>query len=97
MPQSMVPCYLETDVKSYDTSHSLMAPVFVNGSCTPWAPRDEPCEVGAHVQYAVDVATTEHVAKTIHFAKERNIRLVIRNTGHEYAATGSILQAWTEP
>lgn len=62
-----------------------MAPVYANASCSPWAPRDEACKVGAYVSYAVNVSTAEDVVTTIGFAKLHNIRLVVRNTGHEYA------------
>ncbi|KAJ4417528.1 hypothetical protein N0V82_006087 [Gnomoniopsis sp. IMI 355080] len=61
-----------------------MVPVFTNNSCSPWADRESPCEIGAYVQYAVNVSTTEHVTKTINFVHRKNVRLVIRNTGHEY-------------
>lgn len=64
-----------------------MAPVYANHSCSPWSPRDVACDVGAYVQYAINVSTAEHVAKTIRFAREKNIRLVIRNTGHEYVSS----------
>lgn len=60
-----------------------MAPIYANNSCTPWSPREEPCTVGAYVPYAVNVSTAEDVKTTIRFARNHNIRLVVRNTGHE--------------
>jgi FAD/FMN-containing dehydrogenase len=54
--------------------------------------------MGNYVRYAVKVAGPEHIAKTIRFADERNIRLVIRNTGHDYMgrSTGAGgLAIWT--
>ena len=61
-----------------------MAPFFANRSCDVWTPREWPCEMGNYVEYSVNVSEPAHISKCIAFAKERNIRLVIRNTGHEY-------------
>lgn len=72
-----------------------MAPVYANYSCSPWADRASPCELGAYVQYAVNVSSLEHVVATIDFVRANNIRLVIRNTGHEYATFLQILRRAT--
>ncbi|KAF3001074.1 hypothetical protein E8E14_001248 [Neopestalotiopsis sp. 37M] len=61
-----------------------MAPFFANQSCDPWQPQSRPCELGNYVAYAVDVAGVEDVQATIAFARDKNIRLVIRNTGHDF-------------
>ena len=61
-----------------------MAPFFTNNSCSPFTPEQSPCLIGTYVDYAVDVASPEHVAKTTMFCIKHNIRLVIRNTGHDY-------------
>lgn len=86
------------------SSSSPMAQFFSNGSCNPYTAPTEPCVVGALVQYAVNVSTaslTESIADyqaTLAFTSERNIRLVIRNTGHDYLgkSTGAgALALWT--
>lgn len=59
-----------------------MAPFF--GSCDPFYPSSEPCTIGNLVQYAVNVSKPEHVTETLKFAKQYNIRFVVRNTGHDY-------------
>jgi hypothetical protein len=85
-------------VSSYESSSSVMAPFFANQSCDPFQPRDRPCELGNYVRYAVDASGPEHVQKTIAFAAQKNIRLVIRNTGHDYLgrSTGAgSLAVWT--
>ncbi|KAJ7270498.1 hypothetical protein C8J57DRAFT_1435497 [Mycena rebaudengoi] len=51
--------------------------------CDPFDPRETPCQVGAYVQYVVDVTSIDHVIKTIQFVKAHNIRLVVKGTGHE--------------
>lgn len=50
------------------------------------------------MSYAVDASGAEDIAATLAFAKERNIRFVIRNTGHDYLgrSTGAgALSVWT--
>lgn len=36
------------------------------------------------MQYAVNVSKPDHVAETLKYTKQHNIRFVIRNTGHDY-------------
>jgi hypothetical protein len=75
-----------------------MAPFFANQSCDPFQPRERPCELGNYVRYAVDASGPEDVQKTVAFAARKNIRLVIRNTGHDYLgrSTGAgSLAVWT--
>lgn len=69
-------------VVSYESSSSVMAPFFANQSCDPFQPRERPCELGNYVRYAVDASGPADVQKAIAFAASKNIRLVIRNTGH---------------
>ncbi|KAF7349739.1 Fad binding domain protein [Mycena sanguinolenta] len=61
-----------------------MNPVFVNKSCDPFDPPETPCRIGAYVQYAVNVTSSDHVIKTIQFVKQHNIRFVVKGTGHDY-------------
>ncbi|KAK5995366.1 FAD-linked oxidoreductase ZEB1 [Cladobotryum mycophilum] len=80
------------------SSSSVMAPLFANQSCDPFRSRDSPCTLGNYVSYAVNVSTTDHIAATLKFAEEHNIRFVIRNTGHDYngRSTGAgALAVWT--
>ena len=81
------------------TSHSPMASFFANESCDPFAPPDAPCSVGSYVQYAVRATSAYDYQVTLAFAQAHNIRLVIRNTGHDYLgkSTGAgALALWTQ-
>lgn len=60
-----------------------MQPYFANQSCDPFTSQSTPCELGNYVVYSVDVAKPEHVATALQFAQEKNIRPVVRSTGHE--------------
>ncbi|GFN20584.1 hypothetical protein AtubIFM55763_005690 [Aspergillus tubingensis] len=82
----------------YTSSSSVMAPWFANGSCDPFHPIDKPCTMGNYIDYAVNVSTPAHISATLRFADTHNIRLVIRNTAHDYngKSTGAGgLGVWT--
>ncbi|PYH45020.1 putative isoamyl alcohol oxidase [Aspergillus saccharolyticus JOP 1030-1] len=81
-----------------DTSSSVMQTYFANQSCDPFTAVSRPCLLGNYVNYAVNVSTSDEVVAAIKFAKTNNIRLVIRNTGHDYLgrSTGAgSLAIWT--
>ncbi|KAF2715312.1 hypothetical protein K504DRAFT_497184 [Pleomassaria siparia CBS 279.74] len=52
--------------------------------CNPFLPPQSSCTLGNYVSYAVKVQTVADTPKTLAFAQDNNIRLVIRNTGHDY-------------
>ncbi|KAI8935079.1 hypothetical protein NX059_007674 [Plenodomus lindquistii] len=66
-----------------------MAPFFTNDSCNPFMPKNAPCVVGAYVQYAVAAHDASDYKATIKFTQDHNIRLVIRNTGHDWLGKSS--------
>jgi hypothetical protein len=61
-----------------------MAPFFANQSCDPFQPRDRPCELGNYVRYAVNASKPSNIQRAIAFASSKDVRLVVRNTGHDY-------------
>lgn len=75
-----------------------MAPFFANQSCDPFTSKENPCRYGNYARYAVNVSNADDIAATLAFAKKKDIRLVIRNTGHDYlgrsTGAGSI-SIWT--
>lgn len=75
-------CCAILTVSSYESSSSVMAPFFANQSCDPFQPRERPCELGNYVRYAVNASGPADIQRAIAFAASKNIRLVIRNTGH---------------
>ncbi|KAK1139768.1 hypothetical protein N8T08_011164 [Aspergillus melleus] len=68
----------------YESSSSVMAPYFANNSCDPFHPPGKPCTLDNYVVYAVNASTPEHVTRALQFVRDHNIRLVVRNTGHDY-------------
>lgn len=83
----------------YSSSSSMMERYWGNQSCNPFATRDQTCaNLGNFVSYAVNVSDTSHIVTAINFAKKENVRLVVRNTGHDFLgrSTGrGALAVWT--
>ncbi|KXG50411.1 FAD-binding, type 2 [Penicillium griseofulvum] len=77
---------------------SIMMPVFQNGTCDPFHPQSDPCQLGNLVQYSVNATTTAHVQEAVRFAARNNLRLVIKNTGHDFlgrSTSAGALGLWT--
>ncbi|KAI1431256.1 FAD-binding domain-containing protein [Xylaria sp. CBS 124048] len=82
----------------YPTSSSPMAYPFSNNSCNPFVDPDVACTIGYYVAYAINVTEPAHVQAGINFSNKHNVRLVVRNTGHDYLgrSTGAHgLAIWT--
>ncbi|KAI8634142.1 FAD/FMN-containing isoamyl alcohol oxidase MreA [Xylariaceae sp. FL1651] len=80
------------------SSSSPMAYIHSNNSCNPFLTPDTPCTLGNHVTYAINATSTTDFQTGIKFARDHNVRLVIRNTGHDYIgkSTGAhSLSIWT--
>lgn len=60
-----------------------MAPYWQNQSCDPFTAESTPCRLGNYVDFSVNVSSASDVVAGLKFAEEKNIRLVIKNTGHE--------------
>ncbi|KAI4858739.1 FAD-binding domain-containing protein [Hypoxylon rubiginosum] len=87
--------YPETHLPS---SSSPMAYTFSNNSCNPWLDPASPCTLGFHVAFSVNATSTSDFQAAIKFTREHNVRLAIRNTGHDYLgkSTGAhALSIWT--
>jgi hypothetical protein len=56
------------------------------------------CSLGRLAPYYVDVRTPSHISAALKFAKEHNIRISIKNTGHDFngrSAVPNSLAIWT--
>ncbi|KAI0457467.1 hypothetical protein F5B21DRAFT_521315 [Xylaria acuta] len=76
----------------------FLAPYFQNQSCEPFTTQEKPCELGNYARYSINVSTVSHVQAGIRFAREKKIRLTIKNTGHDLLgkSTGKgALSLWT--
>ncbi|KAE8351821.1 chanoclavine-I synthase oxidoreductase protein [Aspergillus coremiiformis] len=54
-----------------------------NETCPIWGSSETPCHQGRVSRYAVTVRSAQHVQDAVLFARQYNLRLVIKNTGHD--------------
>ncbi|GIJ91039.1 hypothetical protein Asppvi_010004 [Aspergillus pseudoviridinutans] len=76
--------------------------IYTNNSCVPPGvagyTEGRGCSIGALPQYIVNATTEEQVAKAMRWASERDIRIVVKGTGHDLSgrSTGAYsLSIWT--
>jgi hypothetical protein len=67
-----------------DIPAEFSSPVFQNRTCDLFTPREQSCELGNYASYVINVTCAQDVIAGINFAKQYNVRLVIKNTGHDY-------------
>ncbi|KAI1155668.1 FAD binding domain-containing protein [Nemania diffusa] len=83
-----------------DDPTSINAILFQGTTCVPGVvnPFATHCTLGSYPTLSVNVSTVAHVQLAINLARNLNIRLVIKNTGHDFGAksTGAgSLSLWT--
>jgi hypothetical protein len=86
---------------------SIRSVLFQGMSCMPpaFAPSflstnstSKTCALGAYPDFVVKATDVAQIQKAINFAREHNIRLVIKNTGHDFGAKSvgkGALSIWT--
>ena len=76
-----------------------MSPFFTGNTCLPTSsPTSSKCTLGGYPVYAVDATTVRDVQAAVNFARNSNIRLVIKNTGHDFSgksAGAHSVSVWT--
>ena len=78
---------------------SMMSPLYQGRTCLP-NPRstNATCTVGGYPSYAVNVTNVAQMQLAVNFARNANIRLVIKNTGHDFngkSGGAGALGIWT--
>lgn len=61
----------------------FLALYFQNNTCTPFTPSSTRCVLGNYASYSIDARSIDDVRAGISFSQKHNIRLVIKNSGHE--------------
>ncbi|KAI0102989.1 FAD binding domain-containing protein [Nemania sp. FL0031] len=87
--------YIHTDDPTSINAILFQGTTCVPGVVNPWA---EHCTLGSYPTLSVNVSTVSQVQLAINLARNLNIRLVIKNTGHDFGAksTGAgSLSLWT--
>lgn len=77
---------------------SVMWPTYQGRTCMPTDDPTDSCTLGAYPNYVVNVTNVAQIQLAVNFARNTNIRLVVKNTGHDFngksAGAGS-LSIWT--
>ncbi|XXH00963.1 hypothetical protein Hte_007314 [Hypoxylon texense] len=57
---------------------------FTNDTCRPTDNPSESCTLGYYGVYVIMAKSRDHIKAGVDFARENNLRLIIRNTGHDF-------------
>ncbi|KAM0144467.1 hypothetical protein ACHAO1_000226 [Botrytis cinerea] len=65
---------------------NIMSPYWLNNSCSPFLGSNTSsiCALGNLASFALNVSSASDVIAALKFARENNIRLTIKNTGHDF-------------
>jgi hypothetical protein len=83
---------------SYTQPGGTLWPFWSNMTCAPTDDPDGPCTIGRLPVYTIDATKPEHVQAGVNWARNHNIRLVIKNTGHDFQGKSlgaASLSIWT--
>jgi hypothetical protein len=90
--------WLSSDLHMADPT-SIMLPLYEGRSCLP-SPYNytSSCKQGGYPTYAVNISTVAQIQLAVNFARNLNLRLVVKNTGHDFNGKASgkgALAIWT--
>jgi hypothetical protein len=80
---------------------SAMFPLYQGQTCMPPSlapPNVTDCTLGGYAAYSVAVTCVAHIQLALNFARNTNVRLVVRNTGHDFndkSVGAGALSIWT--
>lgn len=75
-----------------------MWPLYQGRTCLPTNDTSANCTLGGYPSYAVNVSTVAEIQLTANFARNNNIRFVVKNTGHDFngkSAGAGAVSVWT--
>lgn len=78
--------YADTNMcDSADQQITNMWTFYTNHTCNPSASaRSQTCTLGHLPEFVIMAKTAAHIKAGVDFARENNVRLLIRNTGHDF-------------
>ncbi len=78
---------------------SAQFPLYQGRTCMPTDdPSSSNCTLGGYASYSVAATKVSHIQLALNFARNANIRLVVRNTGHDFgdkSIGAGALSVWT--
>ncbi|KPM34260.1 hypothetical protein AK830_g12319 [Neonectria ditissima] len=78
---------------------SVMSPLYQGLTCQPSEDPAGSCSLGGFPSYVVDAQNVAHIQLAINFARTLNLRLVVKNTGHDFngrSVGAGALSIWTK-
>ena len=81
-----------------DDPTSVMWPLYEGLTCMPTDTPSANCTLGGFPSYAVAVTNVAQIQLAVNFARNANLRLVVKNTGHDFngkSAGAGALSIWT--
>lgn len=77
-----------------DLPESIGSPVYANNSCLPPGAtgytNSSGCHLGGYPSYVVNATSDKQIAEAARWASKRNIRIVVKGTGHDLAGRYSL-------
>ncbi|KAH9859681.1 hypothetical protein IAQ61_011462 [Plenodomus lingam] len=89
--------FTTTDIHTNDPT-SIMWPLYQGRTCLPTNDPNGTCTLGGYPSYSINVENVAQIQLGINFARNLNLRLVIKNTGHDFLGKSSgagALNLWT--
>ncbi|KAJ0365518.1 hypothetical protein COL154_004373 [Colletotrichum chrysophilum] len=83
---------------SFQDPVNVMSPYWLNNTCSPYTSQNASCILGNIASYAINVSSVSDVVAGLEFARQNNVRLSIKNTGHDYIGRSNgegSLALWT--
>lgn len=77
---------------------SIMSPLFQGASCLPIDDPTKTCTIGGYPYYVIKATSVFDVQVAVNAARNLNLRLVVKNTGHDFSGKssgGNSLSIWT--
>ncbi|KAF9523813.1 FAD/FMN-containing isoamyl alcohol oxidase-like protein MreA [Crepidotus variabilis] len=81
-----------------ENPNSIMSDWLTGATCPPTTNTNGTCLQGGYPVYVVNATTAKHIQAAVNFARNNQIRLVIKNTGHDWigrSAGAGALSVWT--
>jgi len=89
--------FTTSDLHTSDPT-SMMWPLFQGRTCMPTDDPSGTCTLGGYASYSINVENVAQVQLGVNFARNMNLRLTVKNTGHDYIGKSSgagALNIWT--
>ncbi|KAK2763783.1 hypothetical protein FQN54_009400 [Arachnomyces sp. PD_36] len=76
----------------------VLSPIYQGMSCMPTTDPTESCTLGGYPSFAVNAQNVAQIQLAVNFARNTGMRLVVKNTGHDFSGKSSgagALSIWT--